>query len=679
MKKNTWIKVLGLAILILELWAVNATAERTAAEELTGFVPGDVLGFVATSGGDELADAFNESRLGKIWREPTVQQFYGKIKNEIGKVLALELSKDDEEDKDADDDNDDDEDGEDNEIDDEAQEVWGMLDSVKMILHRPLLVGVGEMPGKDVPIYGFLIVKAGDRKEQIQTAVNQFIKAEDDIKDEMEMIALGEMQISKVVKDDVVVLWGWIDDYFVISVNDDEARIFQRLTSASLDDLRATKFPGLEKVQGASDLAIKYINVERIMKLITNEAKQKGIKDADIVKVQNVLNAFGVSAVKTIVAKGGFAGREMVGNALVALGENRNGLCGKLNPVDLNLLDKVPASAIEASAWNVDLGGLYDVVMRAVSSLEEDEFEKMTREIEKFEKEAGFQIRKELLASLTGEMVSYELPSSGMMGGLSRDGVLLARLKDAKLFEKCVATFVAYHAKKENKDFEIMQQELNGRTYTLLMIPQMAMMQINPTWTIEGDWLIAGNNMMQVNAALHAATQPPQIDSIRNTAGFKGVTKKLSVKPVYFRYGDQAAQMKDYLRIVQQFWPVVVMGLQKQVNMNLPMMLPPQENIVKHLGPSVEYWWFDSDGLRYHGEGAVISGSAQIMAGAAIGAGLIMPAIKSKNEKTTTTTPATLPSRDTEKFTPANCKDIPCGETAKKNEKKKQTSGESKS
>jgi len=219
-----------------------------------------------------------------------------------------------------------------------------------------------------------------------------------------------------------------------------------------------------------------------------------------------------------------------------------------------------------------------------------------------------------------------------MMSGWSGNCVLLARLKDAKLFEKCVAAFVAYHAKKENKDFEIMQQDMNGRTYTLLMIPQMAMMQINPTWTVDGDWLIAGNNMMQVNTALLAATQPSQTDSIRNTAGFKAVTKKLSVKPVYFRYSDQAAQMNESLRIVQQFWPVVAMGLQKQMNMNLPMMLPPQENIVKHLGPAVEYWWFDSDGLRYHGEGAILMGNSQMIAATAIGVGVAMPAFSKARE-----------------------------------------------
>jgi prepilin-type processing-associated H-X9-DG protein len=612
MKKTIGNGCLKIAVLAMCILTVKATAERTAAEELTGFVPENTLGFVATSGGENLKGSFDDSRLGQIWQEASIQEFYGRVKSAFCQLVDTAVRKE--------------------EGNTAAEKTWSILAFVKTILQQPMLIGVAEKPGEKVPVYGFVIVKSGDRQSQIQSAVNKFVESDQKFKDKVEIIQIDSTKIFKLAKDDIVFLWGWVADYFVFTVNDGEARIFQRLTSANLDDLRATKFPGLEKVQDPGRLVIKYVNMERILKLLTSEAGNNGAKDEDLVKARNILDEVGASAIKTMVAKADFSGPNMTGNALITLDGNRNGIFKTLGKVDLKNLDKVPAGAIGVCIWNVDLGGIYDVLMAAIKSADENAFTETTREIEKYESEGIRIFHQGLLASLTGEMVSYELPASGTMAGLSADGVLLAKLKDPKLFTSTVIAFTDYVAKKQIKEFEIMQQEVNGRTYTVVMVPQLAMMQISPTWTVEGDWVIAGTNMMQVNAALHAATQPAQGGTIRDTEGFKAMTQSLPSDLVCFRYSDQAAQMKDFLQTAQQFWPVVVMGLQKQANVNLPMMLPSQENIVKHLGPAAEYWWFDSEGLRYHGQGAMLTANAQMVAGAAFGVGVALPAFNKARE-----------------------------------------------
>jgi prepilin-type processing-associated H-X9-DG protein len=91
-------------------------------------------------------------------------------------------------------------------------------------------------------------------------------------------------------------------------------------------------------------------------------------------------------------------------------------------------------------------------------------------------------------------------------------------------------------------------------------------------------------------------------------------------------------EMGQTMQALQQFWPMAVMGLQKNGNVNLPMMLPPAEDIIKYLGPASDYMWFDADGLRYHGEGAIVAGNTQMVAGAALGTAVMLPAISRARE-----------------------------------------------
>ena len=65
----------------------------------------------------------------------------------------------------------------------------------------------------------------------------------------------------------------------------------------------------------------------------------------------------------------------------------------------------------------------------------------------------------------------------------------------------------------------------------------------------------------------------------------------------------------------------------------LPFVLPQLSHIARDMGPSCQYSWFDDQGLRSHYRGAGIEPSLGAVAGGAIGAGVLMPALAKAREK----------------------------------------------
>jgi prepilin-type processing-associated H-X9-DG protein len=80
------------------------------------------------------------------------------------------------------------------------------------------------------------------------------------------------------------------------------------------------------------------------------------------------------------------------------------------------------------------------------------------------------------------------------------------------------------------------------------------------------------------------------------------------------------------MTVLQQFWPMATMFAAK-AELKLPMILPNLSHIAEDMEPSVQYSWFDDRGLhsRYRGPG--LEPSLGAVAGGAIGAGVLMPAL----------------------------------------------------
>src|SRR4030042_654101 len=79
-----------LAFSISFIQSNTAVAQSSPAEKLVNMLPDNVVGFVATSGGDNLKPAFEKTILGRIWSDQGVQTFREAVKKELLEKAAQE-------------------------------------------------------------------------------------------------------------------------------------------------------------------------------------------------------------------------------------------------------------------------------------------------------------------------------------------------------------------------------------------------------------------------------------------------------------------------------------------------------------------------------------------------------------------------------------------------------------
>jgi len=152
-------------------------------------------------------------------------------------------------------------------------------------------------------------------------------------------------------------------------------------------------------------------------------------------------------------------------------------------------------------------------------------------------------------------------------------------------------------------------------------------MQVMPCWMIVDDHILIASNPALHKLALGRLTSPQSAPgSIRTAEGFKKATAGLPGDLVYFSYTDSKVQFKQIMLALQGVWPMVNMFAAK-ADIQLPAMLPSLTGIMEDMGPSVQYSWFDDKGLHSIYRGSGVEVSAGSIAGAALGVGIMMPAL----------------------------------------------------
>jgi len=288
------------------------------------------------------------------------------------------------------------------------------------------------------------------------------------------------------------------------------------------------------------------------------------------------------------------------------------------------MFDMADPGAISATAVNCDIAGIYDTVMKAARTVIGDDFSEVEQGIAAVEAELNFKIRQGLLESLSGPMLVYVLPGGVTMQSPQGGFVIIAKLKDAKLWEESLTALGKFAAEKSGGMLQVSSQVQDGRTVHTWMVMPLAMAQVVPSWTVMGDRVIIGSNTALLTSAVNQINTGTK--SIRNTDGFRKVTAKLPGNLLSFKYGDSKLQFTQLTTAVQQFWPMATM-FASNAGLKLPMVLPQLSHIAKDMGPSCQYSWFDAQGLRSHYRGAGIEPSLGAVAGGAFGAGIMMPAL----------------------------------------------------
>ncbi len=577
----------------------------SAAEELTKRLPDGVIGFVATSGGDALKGDFEKTALGRIYNDPGVRKFYEAIKTELISKAAGE--------------------SEDPNV---AKQVDQVVGYARLAMSRPFVLGVSQVPVKDgPPIGGFVIVDAGNRKAEFTAAVG---KLEAMIGQEIVDAEVGSVKVRQFKENDEFPLyWGWIGSHFIIAVNDAQGALAKYASQP-----RTVAPAALGKLSAGGDAMIVHCDYQKTSKLIeTFIREEEGDDEAGM--FTNVIRSLGLNDLKTLTARVGFAGTEVVAQSVLGMPKPTGGVFATLKPVDLAWFRAVDARAVTASAYNWDVAGLYDTIMNTVKGvMPEDEYAQMQEMISAVESELNLKIRGDLLGSLAGPTVSYGLPMGVMpeapMGGF----VILAKLQDAAAFEKAMTALGEFAASKAQGMLQIgTQTRDDGRVVHVWAIAPLAMAGISPSWSIASDHVVLGSNEALCDQGVAQLTSKgADAKSLLDAEGFKKVAGQLPKEMLSFTYTDSQVQFNQIMMQARQFWPMATM-LASQQGFKLPAMLPSLTHIAKDMGPSVNYSYYGSDGLYSYVRGPGIEVALATVAGGAVGAGVAMPAMAKAREQ----------------------------------------------
>ncbi|NLX07152.1 MAG: DUF1559 domain-containing protein [Phycisphaerae bacterium] len=609
---------IALVVLILSATVTAQTAQPpsdTGLAELASRLPEGVLGFVATSGGDRLKPAFEQSHVGQLWSEPSVQTFYRQIKDAVWAKIQTDPQVPQE----------------------DRQKIEEFLELAKTVLMRPAVIGVAVHPGPIVDpkkaIYPFLVIDAGPRRADLEVPIGKLTDkmARDQLTRQRQ---IGQITLNEVgTTDQAVVNWGWVGDRFVLTINDPQGAVVQKLAeevsadSPFADAIRQE--PGDEKV-----FAI-FADFQRIGATVAQAvaAEDPNAAVEFVPKARQMLGTLGLVRTGTMNILSGFDGQRLVTSLLLETPEPRTGLLAAFRQIDPARLDVVPPDATSASIDDLDLGKLYDTIMKTVMAADEQALHQLMAQIAGAQEQLGFRIRQGLVESISGPFVYFDVPPMQMVEAPAGGAVVIAGLKDTEVFQQAIQKLTGLIMQQAQGYAQATTQPAGERVMNVIVIPQLALLQLSPTWTIVDNQLVVATNPSLCTLAIRRLTAENP-ESVRTTEAYKQVMVDLPEGLIALRFINTQRQWSQALTMLQQFWPMMAMGAQQQAQITLPMMLPPAQDILKHMAPSLDYSWLDAQGLRSRTIGAFGGGSSplSLVAVAGVGTAVALPALSRARE-----------------------------------------------
>jgi prepilin-type processing-associated H-X9-DG protein len=143
---------------------------------------------------------------------------------------------------------------------------------------------------------------------------------------------------------------------------------------------------------------------------------------------------------------------------------------------------------------------------------------------------------------------------------------------------------------------------------------------------IVGDQVVIGSNTALCEMGIKQAAGNADGGSLLDTEGFKKIAAGLPENLLSFNYTDSAVMFNQMMMQLQQVWPMAMMAA-THAHIKLPVMLPSLGHIAKDMQPSCEYNYATPEGFRAVYRGTGLEVSLRGVAGAALGAGIAMPAL----------------------------------------------------
>ncbi len=581
------------------LWVSSVVCWAGDLERLCQKLPEDTFCFAATSGFDNFKDDFDTSTMGQIAADPQVKTFFDQLIASISKAKDFP------------------------QIGDEGQDY---VEFAKGLLLSPTVVAVSATSGKmsDEPCV-MLISEPLDAEGPLGKLFHQMIQAEMASKKIIKKQANGfEIYVSNDPNACSPYYIAPTRDCFLVALNDNNYTMLKKLADSNPNDRLANT---LSSVPSANEMMVVYVDFSKFMQIMKEEAPT----DTDAKQMLQVLETLGMADTRDYLIKCGFEGKNLVMDGKIAASVSGS-VWDAIGPVDKSVFDRVDPKAMQASAIYINPAQMYDSIISCIMAVTPTEDKPVQAQIAQAEEMIDFKIREEFLASLDGSFMGYILPPYSSPELLTGGAVITAQLKDAEKLAGCMSSLETFmKSTVPAQQMQISSQKTaDDKDVHIWAVGLMAMMQVIPSWAIEGDTLIFTSHPNITKKMLQRIASPGD-PSLMSNPEFANAASQIPADAFMMSLTDSKAQARQTMKALQQYWPMLNMGLMEQ-GVQLPIMLPSIEPYIEQMAPGFSYTRKTADGIEFHYEGTGLEATSGGAAGGAMGMAILMPAL-SKTKK----------------------------------------------
>jgi hypothetical protein len=348
---------------------------------------------------------------------------------------------------------------------------------------------------------------------------------------------------------------------------------------------------------------------------------------------QDILDATGVKTLKKVTAVSGLDAVASVDKLSIETTEAPRGVLALLpnKPLTAADLKGIPNNPASATVIRFDLEELVEGILKIADQVDQmprQQFDALSIQGEQI---LGFSIKDDLLKAFGDTWCCY-VSSTESGGGLVPGLVLTASIRDQKKMTKVHDSIIGLaknllvqmgpQAPVTIQDFTMKGTKGHKLTFTNLPVP------VSPSWVVGKDQFVFGVTPQLVTVHLGAANAAK---SLADNDDVKTALKR-DPQAVIISYRDPKPEIQGLYTMVNMFSPILTGQLQQQgIEFNLPP-LPPFSDLEPHLAPSVTTISQTKSGWRCESHGVIPSFSAATPAVAAVGVGLLLPAVQQARE-----------------------------------------------
>lgn len=583
--------IISLAFFLL---VCSSLLQANDLELLCQRLPKNTYGFVATSGTDSFESDFQSSIMGQIAADPEVKAFFEQIITSVSKSPDFQEAF--------------------GQGDDYIAFVKEMLASPTILalapvsddlLDEPCGILLSEVIAPDSSqgkLYAKLIQTQIDSGKVVQKQVKTFTVYTSNDPNACDPYYIAPM-----------------DDCFLTVFDDAQYSILEQMAANVSNYDIAGKLSG---VASGNDALIMYVDFQKFMSILKDESAT----DPDAKQALEVFRLLGIADTEHYVIKGGFEGKNFVIDGKLKTTVS-DGIWNAVSPTDKRLFDYVDPKAMQANAVNFSPVQIYDSIMGCVSKISASEGQPVEPQIAQFEEMIGFKLRDDLLESIEGSFMGYMLPAYARPELLTGGYVMTAKLKNEETFQKCMLSLETYiKTMAPTNQLQITsQKDAVGKEVHIWAVGVMAMMQIIPSWAVEGDTLIIASHPTITKSMVERLASGTG-QSLVSEAEFSNALHRIPDDAFMMGMTDSKAQARQFMKMLQQYWPMLNMGLMQE-GIQLPIMLPSIEAYIEQMQPGLSYTHKVSDGIEFHYEGTGLEATSGGAAGGAMGMAILMPAL----------------------------------------------------